>query len=274
MTLYRGEVVYDDSNYKSLIGDGQRVAAAGELRLLSAMPRPANADTSGYSRKFGASRKVYPRSDWSAMIKEREERKARCSDYCDFPAYDQDGIPYCWNFGPVQAMHNKRRMQGLPTPVALSPASVGGPVTGYRARGGWEGEALEYLAQHGATTVDKWPQASISRQYATAEVEADRANYKALEWDECETFDEFASALLDGDPSPVAYNWWRHVVYLCDLVEIEANSFGVRLRNSWHDNWGAKNELGFGGFAVGREGRYTPSSGFALREATSSVKGA
>lgn len=272
MSLFRNEQVFDDGNSSVLVGDGRTVHAGGEPRILSATPRPADADTSGYASPFGDHFKVIPRNQWSARIKELEEKKARCSDYCDFPAYDQDGIPYCWNFGPVQAMHNKRRMQGLKTPVALSPASVGGPVTGYRSRGGWEGEALEYLASHGATTVDKWPQAAISSKYATAEVEADRANYKATEWYDCDGFDEFATMLLLGFPCPVAYNFWSHVVYLCDLVEIEAGSFGVRFRNSWHDSWGAKNELGFGGFAVGREGKYTPSSGFALREATSSEK--
>ncbi|HWB00053.1 MAG TPA: hypothetical protein VG713_16255, partial [Pirellulales bacterium] len=66
------------------------------------------------------------------------------------------------------------------------------------------------------------------------------------------------------------YDWMCHVMCMCDLVEIEANSFGLRPRNSWGD-WGAKNDLGFSGFNVYREGHGTPSSGFMLRQVTPSV---
>lgn len=267
MALYKGEIVYDDSNYRTLIGDGVKVAATGEFRLLSAIPRPVNADTSHYAVPFKSALSKIPRSEWSARIKEREERKARCSDYCDFKAYDQNGIPYCWTFGPVQAGANLRRMMGLPF-KQLSATSVGAIAAGFRIRGGWEGEALEVFQDRGATTVDKWPENKVSRQYDTAENREYATNYKATSAIDANGFDEFMTLLLLGIPCPVAYNWWRHVVYLCDPVEIEPNSFGVRLRNSWSDSWGAKNELGFGGFAVGREGKYTPSSGFGLKQMT------
>lgn len=268
MTLYRGEVVYDDTNSRSLIGDGQQVHAAGELRYLSANPRPINANTLGYALPFHeAGLSVIPRNEWSARIKEMEAKKTRCSDYCDFKAYDQDGLPYCWCFGPTQAAANFRRKQGLPF-RQLSAASVGSIASGFRVRGGWEGEANEVLCQRGATTVDHWPENSVSRQYDTPENRTHAENYKVTEWVDLNSFDEFMTCLMLGFPCPVAYNWWSHVVYLADPVEIEPGSFGVRLRNSWSDSWGAKNDLGFGGFAVGREGRYTPSSGFALRQMT------
>jgi len=266
--LYRGEVVWDDSNYKSLIGDGNQVIAGGEGRLLSAIPRPIDAVTTGYAISFAQSGiKKIPRHEWSARIKELEEKKARCSDYCDFKAYDQNGLPYCWCFGPTQAAANFRRKQGHPF-KQLSAASVGCIASGFRSRGGWEGEALEVLRSRGATTVDKWPENSLNRQYDNDANRQDAENYKCTKWVDLGDFDEFFTMLLLGFPCPVAYNWWRHVVYLADPVEIEANSFGPRLRNSWSDGWGAKNELGFGGFAVGREGRYTPSSGFALMQMT------
>lgn len=265
--LYKSEIVYDDSNYRTLIGDGVKVAATGEYRLLSAVPRPVNADTSRYAIPFKSAFSTIPRNEWSARIKEMEERKSRCSDYCDFKAYDQNGIPYCWCFGPTQAGANFRRIQGLPF-RQLSAASVGSIASGFRVRGGWEGEALEVLTDRGATTVDKWPENKVSRQYDTADTKADAENYKVISSIDADGFDEFMTLLLLRIPCPVAYNWWSHVVYLCDPVEIEPGSFGVRLRNSWADGWGAKNHLGFGGFAVGREGRYTPSSGFGLKQMT------
>lgn len=267
MALYKNEIVYDEYNSKALVGDGVKVAAEGEYRLLSATPRPVNADTSGYARKFKSAFSVIPRNEWSARIKELEQRKMRCSDYCDFKAYDQDGIPYCWCFGPTQAAANFRRKQGHPF-KQLSAASVGSIASGFRVRGGWEGEALEVLQARGATTVDKWPENKVSRQYDTDENRKYAENYKVTEAIDCDSFDEFMTMLLLGLPCPVAYNWWRHVVYLADPVEIESGSYGVRLRNSWSDGWGAKNEKGFGGFAVGREGKYTPSSGFAIRQVT------
>lgn len=267
MALYRNEIVYDDYNYKALVGDGIKVAAAGEARLLSATPRPLNANTRLYSTPFKSAFSVIPKSEWSARIKEMEERKRRCSDYCDFRAYDQDGLPYCWCFGPTQAAANFRRKQGHPF-VQLSAASVGSIASGFRIRGGWEGEALEVLQARGAASVDKWPENTVKSSLDNADTRAQAENFKVVNSVECNNDNEFMTMLLLGFPCPVSYNWWSHVVYLADPVEIEAGSFGYRLRNSWSDSWGAKNEKGFGGFAVGRMGRYTPSSGFAIRQMT------
>ena len=266
MTLYRGELVIDDSNYKQVLGDGKEVFAGGEKRLLTAIPRPKNAEVSGFSSPFKASGiNLIPRSEWPDRIKEMEDRKTRNSDYCDFKAYDQDGLPYCWCFGPTQAAANFRRKMRLPF-AQLSAASVGSIASGFSIRGGWEGEALEVLHKRGAATVANWPECQVKRSLDNATTQGEAEHYRALEWTECETFDEFMTMLLLGFPCPVSYNWWSHVVYLADPVMIEAGSFGVRGRNSWSDDWGAKNDLGFGGFFVGREGRYTPSSGFALRQ--------
>lgn len=267
MALYKNEMVYDEYNSKHLIGDGEKVAAAGEYRLLSATPRPKNADTSGYSSPFKRSFSVIPKSEWSARIKEMEERKRRCSDYCDFKAYDQDGLPYCWCFGPTQAAANFRRKQGHPF-IQLSAASVGSIASGFRIRGGWEGEALDVLKSRGAAPVKDWPENSVNRQYDNDTSRKDAENLKVLESIECNSDEEFMTMLLLGFPCPVSYNWWSHVVYLADPVEIESDSFGYRIRNSWSDSYGAKNDLGFGGFLVGRMGHYTPSSGFAIRQMT------
>jgi hypothetical protein len=63
-------------------------------------------------------------------------------------------------------------------------------------------------------------------------------------------------------------------VMLTDLVEIEAGSFGLLIRNNWGDSYGDKNEYGHGGYAIFREGRGTPSGGFAFRQVTPSLESA
>lgn len=265
--LYKGETVYDHSNYKSLVGDGKQVHAEGEMRLLSALPKPAGKDNSSFSCPFASAKKHIPRSDYSAAIKEQAAIKSRVSDYCDFPAYDQNGIPYCWANGPSQAATMMRRIMGLPL-VRFSSASIGGPITGYVSRGGYEGDALEYLVKHGAVDEQFWPNNAISRKYDTPETQANRKLHKVLEAFECHSFEDWADGCLGCLPGAFAYNWMGHVMAMSDLVEIEANSFGLRVRNSWKDSWGAKNDLGFGGFAVFREGHGTPDSGFFLRQVT------
>ena len=112
----------------------------------------------------------------------------------------------------------------------------------------------------------------MSPSVSETEVQANRLLHKSLESYECDGFEEFATALLLGYPCTVSYNWWRHVVKLCDLVEIESNSFGFRIRNNWGESYGDKGEHGFGGYAVMREGRGTPSGGFAFRQMTASEK--
>ena len=61
---------------------------------------------------------------------------------------------------------------------------------------------------------------------------------------------------------------------LTDLVEIEAGSFGFLIRNNWGDGYGDKNEYGFGGYAVFRFGKGSPSGGVAIRQMTAARKAA
>lgn len=272
--LFKNEIVFDDSNSAELIGDGATVNAGGERRLLSRLPPPMGATTAGFATEFSAVLKPFARSDWSAMIKEQLEIEARVSDWQNFPSYDQNGLPTCWANGPCAAFSTLRVMMGLPY-VQVSSCSVAVPISGGR-RGGWEGDALEYLAKHGGVSVDLWPNNSTDRRLMTDPAcVADRANYIATEWvDLGGKFENYVTAALLGYPMAVAYNDWSHVVMLCDVVEIEPGSFGLRIRNNWSEKWGAKNKFGFGGYAVFREGARQhgrPSSGFALRAVKPSI---
>ncbi len=274
MSLYKNERVIDDANFpqfaSSLVGDGVEVNAAGELRMLSAMERKAPYGSVSTPFEFSGL-PLIPRSEWSARLKEQKERRARVSDYCDFPAYNQASTNYCWANGPCQAATTKRRIQGLPY-VQFSAASIAAPIKGYRNQGGWGEDACEYLAKNGACRTELWPNAEINRARDNAESQADRLNFKVLEWIDCPTakmFDYVVSACILSLPGAAAYSWWGHLVMGSDAVEIEANSFGLRIRNSW-GAWGAKNEFGEFGFEVYREGKGTPGSYQILHQVTPS----
>lgn len=258
-----------DSDFDALVGDGTSVVVNGDRRLLSRTPKPAGHDTRLYSKPFGDVAPVIPRNEWSARIKEQRERKQRVSDFQKFDPDDQDGLPVCWAAGTCHAFSTARVIMGLPF-VRISGCSVAVPISGGHS-GGYEGDAVEYLTKHGGVSVDLWPYCSTDRSLdRKPEVSENRKHHVALESYECDGFDEFATALLLGFPCTVAYNWWSHVVSLADLVEIEAGSYGLLIRNNWGD-WESKNDYGFSGYTVFREGRKgTPSSGFAFRQVTSS----
>lgn len=271
--LYRNETIYDDRSFRALLGDGKMVIVGGERRLLSRIPPKPDHDRSGYSTAFEDKFATIPRSEWSERLKEQLARKARVSDFQNFPPHDQDGLPTCWSNGPAHAATTQRVIQGLPY-LELSACSTAVPISGGHV-GGNEDTAVEYAAKYGWASCKVWPNNSTSRSLMdSSEVKADRLNHKALEWVYLgNKFENYATAALLGWPMAVAYNDWSHVVSLCDLVEIEPGHFGLRIRNNW-GKWGAANEYGFYGYAVFPEGARShgcPDSGFALRQVTSAA---
>ena len=278
--LYRGETVYDHSNIHQLLTgltrerlqDGTVVpvqVVGGHKRYLSAMPRPAGHNTRAYSLPLLAAGPLIPRSDWSAALQEQIGRKSLISQMQTWEPDDQDGYPICWAAGTCAAFSTARVLQGLPY-VRISGMSVAVPISGGH-RGGYEGDAVEYLTRTGGASVDVWEYANPNGASSSdPRVQESRKHHIALESYECDGFDEFANAFLLGRPCTVSYNWWSHVVMACDLVEIERGSFGVRIRNNWGD-WGASNDHGVSGYQVLREGHGTPSGGFAFQQVTSSI---
>jgi hypothetical protein len=72
-------------------------------------------------------------------------------------------------------------------------------------------------------------------------------------------FDQLATLCLLNVPVPIGLNWWSHEICACDLVVVSANHFGIRIRNSWGDDYGDH------GFAVLSESKATPDDAVAPR---------
>jgi hypothetical protein len=259
-------LIVDDSNWKDQLDLAVRLGKG-----LGGMPKPAGHDSRAYSKVFGAEIPNIPRSEWPARIKEKRERKTRISDCQAWACDNQGSFPTCWSAGTMQAAATARVMQlGLDQHVYLSAMAVAVPISGGRS-GGYEGDAVRYLTEHGGVDAKLWGYTDPGRHNGP-EIEANRQLHKALESHECEGFDQFATAMLLNLPCTVSYNWWSHVVMLTELVEIESGSYGFRIRNNWGDGYGDKHEThGFGGYAIFREGKGTPSGGFAIRQMTPSV---
>lgn len=261
-------LIYDDSNYTELIGDGKMVVATGDKRLLSRVPKPEGHDTRRYSRPFGDVFQTIPKSEWADRAKEMASKKMRVSDAQRFRPTDQNGLPTCWAAGTCHAFMTNRVMQGGSLEF-ISPCSIAVPISGGHS-GGYEGDAVEYFLKYGGVRESLWGPTDTRRSLdGDPRCGQDRKLFRALEVLELQSEEDFATACLLGFACTVAYNWWSHVVMLADLVAIESGSLGFRIRNNWGD-WGDKNDTGFFGYSVMRLGRGTPDSGFVFRQVLTS----
>lgn len=209
-----------------------------------------------------------PRSKWSDLIKQKAATKSRMRDFYEYlkiGPLDQNGTNYCWCNAVVSAMRLMRAKEGQQF-VELSPASVAAPIKGYSNVGGWGGEALAYIREHGICEASLWPANAISRKYDTAESQANRLLHKVTEWYELASgdFDALATCLLLGFPVAIGLNWWSHEVCALDLVEISAGRFGVDILNSWGRSYGEN------GIATLSESKGTPDDACAIRATTAS----
>lgn len=195
---------------------------------------------------------LIPRSEWSARIAEAVATKSQLSDIRNradggkpFKSLDQNGQGYCWAYGTTAAVMLLRAKANQPY-VRLSGHSVGCKVKGFRDEGGWGALSLDFIKQYGVAPVDAWPEKSMSRSNDRPEMWAAASKFRVSEdwmdlqspvYDRDMTFDQLATLLLNRVPVVCDFMWWGHCVVAMDLVEVERGSFGVRILNSWTDNW-------------------------------------
>lgn len=194
---------------------------------------------------------LIPRSEWRDRLAALKAARAQLTDIRDrgmwgqpIPSRDQNGYGYCWAHSSTSACLLQRAVQGQPYAdlSAFAPAAI---IKGYRNRGGWGAESLEWIADNGIPTSETWPQRACDRKYDTPAMRAEAAHYKITEWMDMEprNVDQLVTCLLLNIPVVSDFNWWGHSVCSADLVDIDPNSPERSIQtivwNSWGDSWSA-----------------------------------
>ena len=266
--LYPNEFVIDD-DYEVKNRDSLMLPARGY--------DPSTVDRSIYGMMAPpAEIPLIPRSEWSERIKEKEATKSRISDIlrgANIPSTDQNGFGYCWSFSTTGCIQALRAFNNQPF-IPLNGCSIAATIKQGRDEGGWCGLSCRFAMEHGiapmGTGPGQWP--ALSRKYQTLEpaCREEMAKFKVSEswidltradYDQEMTFDQVISCLLCNIPVALDYNWWGHSVMGCDAVEVSKNSFGIRPRNSWTDNYGDK------GFFVLQGSKAIPDNAVGFRVA-------
>lgn len=215
---------------------------------------------------------LIPRSEWDARIKEQEERQSSLEHLRDTTystpmlTMNQGNMGYCWSHSVAQAVMLQRAVSGLPY-VRLSAYAVAAKIKNFRDEGGWCGLAAKFIRDVGIPSEEFWPQLSMDRRHDNPSTWENAARYRIQEgwfdltrpvWNQVMTFDQVASCLLMNVPCALDFNWWGHSVCGVRLVKT-SNGYGIRIWNSWGDNWGTR------GFATLVGNRAIPDGAIAVR---------
>lgn len=225
----------------------------GERKARGAVPRDYSVDP---YRFMGPPSEItiIPRSEWDARIEEKVKTKSQLSDIRNrgnnggqIPALDQGQIGYCWAHSTTHCLMLCRALARLPY-IPLSAYSIASTIKNGRDEGGWCGLSMKFAAEKGCAPQSLWPQGDRSLRWAGDIAEQAKAfipfefyyDLAKPEYGQSMTFDQVATCLLLNIPLAVDFNWWSHSVCALDLVRISAGNYGLRILNSWSDNWGDK----------------------------------
>lgn len=262
MSIRPGELVIDDNNYLEHVEaviDGKTMARGYVERDYSKNP------VGSYRGVEPFKLSLIPRAEWSSRIKDGSEAKATFADLRTVgnngghvKSLDQNGQGYCWAYSTGGAITACRIRDNQPY-VRLSCHAVAAKIKNFRDEGGWNPLSVEYAIKHGYPDVSVWPEKSMSRSHDNTATWLNAAKHKIVDgwmdltppvYDRNLTFDQLMTCLFLRIPCPVDYNWWGHSVCAVDPVEVDASlplsdirRWGVRIWNSWTDNWGT---LGMG----------------------------
>ena len=217
---------------------------------------------------------LIPRGEWQARIEEGNEQESflhhirnRGDGGRPIPSLNQGSFNYCWAFSPSSAVTLLRARDNMPY-VPLSGTAVGSTIKNGRNEGGWSPLALELITAKGIPSQKFWPQGSGSLSNGTKDCWANAAGHKVGEaWIDLTapvyrrnlTFAQIMTLLLSRIPVTLDLEWWGHSVCGMSPVVIEAGSLGIKIWNSWGDDWGEN------GTADLREEKATPFGACAPR---------
>jgi hypothetical protein len=259
MSIRPGELVIDDDNYEQYID----ATIDGNLMGKGYVERDYSRDPVGsYEGVSEFNIPLIPRNEWSSRIKDIEQSQSTYADLRTIgnrgehvKSLDQNGQGYCWAYSTASAITCCRIRDNQPY-VRLSAHAVAFKIKNGRDEGGWNPLSVEFAIKNGYPDVSAWPEKSMSRQYDTTATWLNASRHKIVDgwmeltppvYDRNLTFDQLMTCLLLRIPCPVDYSWWRHSVCACDGAEVDSSlplsdirRWGVRIWNSWTDNWGTQ----------------------------------
>lgn len=185
---------------------------------------------------------LIPESEWAGMLEQQEREKSTLTDQileAGLPPLDQGMTNFCWANSSTMVAKILRMQEGEPL-VPLSPASVACPINGFRNQGGWCGQSITQIAEHGVAPASLWPANAIDRKYYTDEEKAEASKYRIQKWFElgARNFAQVATCMLKRKPCAVDFNWWSHSVCAIGLVRNKDGTWGLRIYNSWGKKFG------------------------------------
>ncbi len=193
-------------------------------------------------------------------VEQSEKEKTRISDVRmigdngkPMVSLDQNGQGYCWAYSTCQGIMIRRAQMGLPY-IRLSAHSLACKVKGFRDEGGWCGLSATNAMTMGYVPVKYWSEKSMNRSLDN------QANWEIAKgfcitegfmdlqqpvYGKTLTFQQVLSCAVSGIPVAVDYNHWSHSILGMDPVLVtdrfalnDPRTWGLRIWNSWRDQWG------------------------------------
>lgn len=231
---YQGMPVISDDNADQFIDP----TVDGVKRFCTAQPQPP--DVIGYAAVKPL--KTYTHDEAVNRIGQKEAAKSDLISILDargLPVKDQGQTNYCWMYGTVHACEIAYSLQGE-SHVPLSATAAAALLTGGSNRGGYIGEAVKFLGEHGTCPESMWPEHNLSLRNNTAAVEAAAKTNVLVEWQELPygDTDQLLAAVLDNHPVAIELPWWHHVVCVISAKVLSGGQIGFPFDNSWGLNFG------------------------------------
>lgn len=182
--------------------------------------------------------------DRKVLVEMAEERQAKGAtlahlfDFYKIPILNQNGLPFCWNYGATGAEMMCYAVQGGVIPI-LSATSSAALITNFQERGGWAKEALVHKAVHGTAVMGFWPEHDLNRKHNTPQMRDNAKLHIPTDYDELPKKDFLAlcNYLLAGIPVTLGLLWWGHLVYGLRVVVLQNGELAIEIVNSWGPRW-------------------------------------